>query len=491
MKRLLFFFALLLCFASCRKTDFYEGNDAQLQFSTDTVFFDTVFTSIGSSTERLVIYNPYPDHLVIEELKLAKGEDSPFRLNVDGLSGKGHEGLEIPGNDSIFVFVEVTIDPNRSDAPLVESDSLVFKTNGNWQDVDLVAWGQDAHYYRPDTYIPGLPVFSRLSSYTNPPYFLNDTIEWFDDKPHVIYGYLLVDTSWTLKIHAGTQVHFYKNSGLWVSPGAALKVEGNRDDEVVFQGDRLEESFQERSGQWDRIWINEGGRSVIEHAIIKNGFVGLQCESWPFNEPLTYAQNPVVIRNTVIRNMVGIGILARDHKIEAENLLVYECGTHALAINGGGSYDFIHCTFANYWSGNRSEPSMFVNNYFTDYLGNTQVRNLDHLYFGNSILFGSKEEELKIDEDEAGNFDLVFDHCILRTKQDTSQLATFEEVIFNPSSSGGVNPIFVSTFDDDYSLYDGSAAIDAGKPGLGTLLEDFLGNMRDSNPDIGAFEFIP
>jgi len=491
MKQLLIFALIYVSFSSCRKNSFYEGGDAKLEFSTDTVFFDTVFTSLGSSTERLVIFNPYSENLVIQELRLAKGKDSKFRLNVDGIAGKSHEGIEIPANDSIFVFVEVTIDPNRSDAPLVESDSILLQTNGNLQDVDLVAWGQDAYYYRPTTLIPGLPVFSRLSSYTEPPYFFGDTVEWFNDKPHVIYGYLLVDTTFTLKIHAGTQVHFYNNSGLWVGPGSALSVRGEKDNEVVFQGSRLEDYFQDRPGQWDRIWINEGGRSVIQHAIIKNGFVGLQCEAWPFNEPLVYAENPVVIQNTVIQNMVGIGLLARDHKIEAENLVIYDCGTHSLAVNGGGTYDFIHCTFANYWSGNRSEPMVLVNNYFTNYLGVETTRDLSHLYFGNSIIFGSKEEELKIDEDESGIFDLTFDHCILRTKQDTSDLANYESVIFNPSSSFGVNPVFTSTFDDDYSLYAESAAVDSGKVNINKLNEDILGTMRDAIPDIGAYEYKP
>ncbi len=491
MKRLLYFALLALLFVTCRKINISEDPSIKLSFSSDTVFFDTVFTSLGTATERVVVFNPTKEHINISDIYVAGGDQSAFRINVDGQSGNVHEDILLRPQDSIFIFVEATIDPNRADAPLIHSDSLVFSTNGNIQDVDLVAWGQDAYYYRPTDYIPGLPLFSRLSSYTNPPYYFNDTIEWFPDKPHVIYGYLMVDTSWTLKIHAGTQVHLHQFAGLWISPGSALRVEGEKDNEVVFQGDRLESFYDERPGQWDRIWINEGGTSFIEHAIIKNGFVGLQCEPWPFNEPLIYAQNPIIIRNSEIRNMVGIGLLARDHKVDAQNLLISSCGTYDLAVNGGGEYDFRHCTFANYWSGIRQEPLLFVNNVFANYLGEEQTRDLADLSFTNCIFYGSKDEEIDIEEPKDGDFNVHFDHCIIRTELDTTGTGWFSNCILNPINQSGLNPVFFNTGEDDYTLHSSSAAIDAGVVKAGNITNDLLLEMRDAKPDIGCYEYIP
>ena len=131
-------------FAQCRKDiPISQSPSHKLEFSTDTVFFDTVFTTIGSSTRRMKVFNPHNEALQIEKIAIAGGEASPFRLNVNGDSGKEHENVLILGSDSIYIFAEVTIDPNQQDAPLILEDSLIFITNGNVQTVRLVAWGQE------------------------------------------------------------------------------------------------------------------------------------------------------------------------------------------------------------------------------------------------------------------------------------------------------------------------------------------------------------
>ena len=174
------------------RTKFLTNSDVKLKFSTDTVFFDTVFTTVGSITERLKIYNPYDQPVVMERVWLKYGQGSNFKLNVDGIQGKEVKDIRIEANDSIFAFVEVTVDPNGGNTPLVIEDEILFSTNGSEQSVDLVAWGQDAYFW---------PSFSFQ--------FPGDSVALRTDKPNVFYGYSLVDSLTTLIIPEGAQIHFH------------------------------------------------------------------------------------------------------------------------------------------------------------------------------------------------------------------------------------------------------------------------------------------
>ena len=143
----LFIFGLLsLVFLSslliqCRKDVILTDPSAKLDFSNDTIIFDTVFTTVGSTTKRLKFYNNNKATVNISSIHLAGGSSSPFRLNVDGISGIEHSDIEIDAGDSLFAFVEVTLDPNNGTLPLIIEDSLIFMTNGNEQKVKLVVWG--------------------------------------------------------------------------------------------------------------------------------------------------------------------------------------------------------------------------------------------------------------------------------------------------------------------------------------------------------------
>lgn len=63
--------------------------------------------------------------------------------------------------DSLFVFVQVTVDPTGSTSPLLIKDSVIFETNGNIQDVKLTAIGQDVYLVKPDRFpTSGFPDYS-------------------------------------------------------------------------------------------------------------------------------------------------------------------------------------------------------------------------------------------------------------------------------------------------------------------------------------------
>jgi len=490
----LFSLAIIFFFGSCRTEKLYEGKDAKVNFSSDTVFFDTVFTTIGSSTRRLMIRNPYDQTLEVERVWIAGGSNSVFRMNVDGNATKDASNISIAPKDSAFVFVEVTIDPSNANLPFVINDSIYISVNGNLQKVNLVAWGQNAYYYRPTQSISGLPSFSYLSEYG----LNSNTVTWKNDKPHVIYGYLMVDSLLTLKVEEGVQIHLHKGSGMWVYRGGNIEAEGTTDNPIIFQGDRLENYWEDNPGQWDRIWINGSDKDqTFNHVIFKNGFVGIQYEPFPFAEFPDRPTGKLVLKNTILQNFVGVGVLARNTAMKFENTVISNCGTNNLALLGGGDYEFIHCTFANYWTnGTRKDPLLVMTNYYEDLFGNEVYNKMDKAYFGNSIIYGTQDEEINFDFDEATGYDYLFDHCILRTE------TVFDESFVNNISQpepflivDGVtqNSLFKEPSEFNFDIPEYSLAKDIGSSVIASsLLQDIRENDRnDGTPDIGAYEFKP
>ena len=181
------FLVVVLLAVSCKKDVITDDPAAKLSFSTDTLTFDTVFTQLGSATRRFMIYNRNPESILVSSIKIAGGSASNFRINVNGQPGTSFSNIEIRGNDSMFVFAEVTVDPNSLTNPFVIFESVEFLTNGNAQQVVLSAWGQNAYYYRPNLFIDGLPPISLLSDY-----FPNQSVVNLpSDKPHVIFGFFM------------------------------------------------------------------------------------------------------------------------------------------------------------------------------------------------------------------------------------------------------------------------------------------------------------
>jgi hypothetical protein len=291
-----------------------------------------------------------------------------------------------------------------------------------------------------------------------------------------------------LRVDPGVRVHFYNGSGLWVYKGGSLKVNGTYGEPVTFQGPRLEPEYKEVPGQWDRIWINEGAvDNVIDHAIIKNGFIGIQAETLDAG-----MGNQLILKNTQIRNMTGIGLLSRFYRIKAMNSVFSNCATYAVCLTTGGTYDFRHCTIGNYWSlSTRQTPSLVVADYYKDlYYGTIYTGDLDTAYFGNCIVYGGLEEELLLDDYQgAGIFNYYFENCLLRTKENAGNGAHFLNNVVNQ------DPMFTNYLNGDYTLMAGSAAIDSGSMNVITpsLIYDLKGNSRLVNPppDIGAYDYWP
>ena len=491
-----FIFAIIfLLISSCKKDEFVTG-PVELKFSADTVIFDTVFTTVGSATQVFQVYNNSDSKVKISSIRLAKGENSNFRLNVDGLPGKTFNDVEIGANDSLFIFVEVTVDPNNINKPKIITDSILFITNGFMQDIDLVAWGQDAYYH-------SAPHNSQIA-----PFFFADTvnqmINWPSDKPHVIYGYLMIDSSQTFTISEGTNVYFHPGSGIIVLNTGTLLVNGTQQKNVTFQGDRLGADFDDVPGQWDRIWlsnlnlhtniISPGTKnSSISYAVIKNGTIGLLVDTAFDNNSSTKTLH---LDNTIVKNMSSNGVALRGSNVDAYNCVFANCGAQTTNIIIGGNYNFYHCTFANFWNnGQRQDPSVTLNNYYV--YNNIQLIRQLNVYFGNSIIYGVNDNELGFDSAANGNqFNFRFDHVLLKVKSDfpTSDPSRYISII-KATNSDIFNPRFADVDNNNYKLDSlNSSAVDAGDINI-TLLNsilnfDILGTSRPqrNGPDLGAYE---
>jgi hypothetical protein len=114
---------------------------AKLRFSADSITFDTVFTNLGSVTQRLKVFNDSKNAVRITDIAISEN-NSPFTITVNGQVGTSFQETRLLGEDSLLILVEVFIDPRDEDLPFLVTDQINFETNGNLQDVDLVAYGR-------------------------------------------------------------------------------------------------------------------------------------------------------------------------------------------------------------------------------------------------------------------------------------------------------------------------------------------------------------
>ncbi len=504
----LFLLILIVFWSSCRK-DFEAGPSAgNLQFSVDTLFLDTVFTNIGSSTYSFKVYNRTDNDLTIPTITLERGENSGYRLNVDGIPGKSFENIQVLAKDSIFVFVETTTDisDQTTDTEFLYTDKVLFDTGGNQQDIDLVTLIKDAFFLFPsrdamtgqvETLLLGIDDDDneiRIEGF----FLEDDQLNFTNEKPYVIYGYVAIPGGKTLTIDAGARIHFHANSGIIASNNATLLVNGEvstdpdlLENEVIFEGDRLEPIFSNVPGQWGTIWLTAGSTGhKINHATIKNSTVGILMDSNDGGSDPT-----LTIENTQIYNSSNVGLLARTANIYGENVVINNAGQVSLNCALGGTYSFNHCTFTNYsriGTGSRQLPAVLIDNNFLTQDDQLVIADLLEANFTNCIIYGDQSIELLFSQVEGTQFNYNFKNCLIQFEDtnnnftdnplyDFSNTSLYENILINEE------PAFKSTRDNMFNIGENSSANGkATTPGTGT---DILGTLRDAAaPDIGAYE---
>ena len=515
MKRLLYFislFTIILTWSSCRKDFEFKPSNGTLSFSKDTVYLDTVFTNIGSSTYNLKVYNNSDEDISIPSISLANGETSGYRLNVDGRAGKSFENVEILAKDSMYVFIEITEDIQDHMATNFEflyTDKILFDAENHLQDVDLVTLIKDAVFIYPDRdnttgiietltlTVDGQPVDTEIQGRE----LLPEELTFTNQKPYVVYGYAAVPAGETLTIDAGARVHFHANSGLIVQENASLNVNGalsNDQDllenEVIFEGDRLEPIYSDVPGQWGTIWLFENSQNnTINYATIKNATVGILSDG-----NADAVQDKLTITNSQIYNVSTFGILGRNTSIKAENLVLNNAGQASFGATLGGKYNVTHSTIANYWDSSfRQFPALLINNFVIDADNTAFIADLTEANFNNCIIYGNDNPELIVDEIEDASvvFNFKLTNCLLRF-QDTNGNFTGDNYDFNNTNHfeniiRNQDPDFKSPFENQLIIGENSAANGQGNNTIATQVpEDILGLNRTTSPDLGAYQHV-
>lgn len=461
---ILIFCPILLLFAgSCRKDKFTDDPAARLSISKDTIQFDTIFTSIGSATKNFKIKNTNKNAVKISRIRLGNGVASQFRINLDGQAATEIKDKELAGGDSMYVFVEVTIDPNNINTPFIVTDSIIFETNGNLQDVKLVAFGQNAHFYTQKQYLP-----------------CNTT--WTNDKPYVIYDSIGVAPGCTLTIEKGVKIYSHQHSFIQVD--GTLIVKGTKDEPVIFRGTRMEAIYKNYPGQWFGLRISPGSvNNSINYAVIENCGYGFFTGVNEASDPRLFSAQPaeINIKNTIIRNCAAIGITSQHANINAENLLIYNCGQTLFYNFLGGTNVFKHCTFSN------GNDPIFVRKYPSIVLTNLSLKDEQGTLYPfdanfqlyNSIIWGTEEEEISIEGNyNKDNSDSTFRNNLIRSKK----------MKFGASNLVNTDPKFKAAYKQDYHLLPESPAKDFGMDLSPAITKDLEDNSRNGKPDAGCYE---
>lgn len=484
-----------LFFNACiNEEEFVTDGSIALEFSVDTLTFDTVFTEVGSATRSFKVYNPGNQALKIGRIYLEDGAGSRFRINVDGIPGDEIEETIIYAGDSIYVFAEVTVDPNQpvSVSPFVINENLVFETNDQQQRVVLEAWGQNANYF-PARGADGGVV--RLSCDLG-------ELNFDDPKPYVFYGVVFID-SCIVNFPPGARVYVHGgitrnelfgtyNDGLIITQRrGTIRARGTAENPVIFQGDRLEEAFREQDGQWTGIVFGPGSAgNLLEYTTVKNSIFG------------TYVDSAAVVNmnNVQIYNTSSSGIIAVHSRIRASNILVYNNGGNSAQLVHGGDYDFDYATLASYgvdasalgMSNFICYDDPFTCQRFNIYRLNAQFRN--------SILFGSKNDQLVFSDATAGEeedlFNVRMENCVVGVDElleefDGLYANFFDEICLDCVQATRQDPLFIDPNEDDYHLDSLSVALGIGQPIRAPLpiAIDLDGKIRDpETPDAGCYE---
>lgn len=455
------FLGILSILSACIKTPEFTQN-SQLQFSTDSILFDTIFTrqpQTGSYpisvTKLLSVKNP-SDFWVKADFKVAGGANSPYSINIDGIAGNEISQLEIAPKDSVFVFVQCKLEANNETQPLLVLDSLYAQVGNLRSKLILAAYGWDAHYVR-DTILP------------------NNTV-WNDKtKPYVIIDGAFIAPNSKFTIAEGVQVFASARSGIYVF--GQLEMNGTAEERISIRGDKPVEATKTYPNQWYGMYVAPGGTASIAYADITNAIVGLRTDSQALgNDPC------VVLKNTRIQYCGQACLIGVSGAISAENCLFADAGSYSFLGYFGGSYIFNHCTFTDYsFFTNRNGGHFGLTNTLRDGNGFLIATLPLQIQLQNSIIYGYKREEIAIDRSDRAAFDLNNTTYNLLKTQDELELFKGNQNILNR------DPEFVSIANGDYHLEPTSAAIDQ-IPMLSLPL-DLEGKSRTAPTDMGAYEF--
>lgn len=492
MKIVARFCAIFLIFSglqACVDEKFSVDPALRLEFSCDTLSFDTLFSNVPSRTLSFCVYNRNKNALNISQVRLGRGSESCFRFNLDGRlpsDDKTLQDVEIKANDSLFVFVEMTANTNDTDFPIYYLDSMIFVTNGVPQDVKLAVFGQDA-----------IVLDNRKIA-------TNTTLG--GSRPYLIFNNLYVPEGITLTLDAGARLYFHDKANLVVDGN--LKSKGTPESPVLMRTDRFDRMPDEDQtpydympGQWGGVYLqNPHGEHSLNYTQIRGADIGVVLIG------TSIAQPTLDINACVLHSMTQYGLYAQNAVVRMSNCEISNCGNSCFVQVGGESH-VVHSTIANYYTwGKREEAALVLSNY-------SVAGNLLYLFplkaavIENSIVFGNQSSEINLLRDTIADatFNVLISNSLLKMRKVVSPefVNNFWANSVNPDASGATHAdtVFVnSSIRDiketgyyDFSLDPKSQAIGKANSAVSARFPtDLRGQNRlsDGNPDLGACEFL-
>jgi hypothetical protein len=460
----------------------------RLSFSTDTLSFDTVFTTIGSATRGFMVYNRNSEPLNMESVLLAGGGATGFRINVDGRKGSSFQNIGIQANDSMYVFVEVTVNPNDVDQPLLVRDSVLITVNGIRQQVILEAVVQNVNLWKTGKVIT------------------EDTL-LTAERPYLIYDSLVVAPQ--IKVEIAEGVTFYMHDKANVIVYGTLHAKGGKDAPVIFRGDRLDFilndllPYDRTPGQWGGIFFKPGSfDNILDHAIVRNGTTGITCL------PSTTESSKLKMSNSQVTNMAGNLFSAINCDVEVINSELSNATGNVAALLGG-NYRFIHSTLANYMNVFLRKDTATLGSHtllMSNFQPEKQFAPLK-ARFDNCVIdgylppksFRDIKAEILLDKADGEVFEYSFNHCVLKTSVEEDE--NYNNVRLVPDEPSGYK-LFRMTgsrmnkYMTDFQL-DSAVTVGVGiaDPTISALYPvDRYGVNRLTSPNgptIGAYEFVP
>ena len=452
----------MLLFFSCKKESFITSSNARLSISADSVKFDTVFTSIGSITQSFKIFNDNNQKLLLSKVKLMGGSTSAYKININGLAAIEADNIEIAANDSIYVFVTVTVNPNTANLPFIISDSILVSYNSNDRFVQLQAYGQNAH-------------------------FLNNTVistntTWPNDRPYVILGGIRVDTAFTLNIDPGCRIYLHADAP-FITDGTLI-INGTKGNEVRFASDRLDDPYKDFPAGWPGIYFRDRSKNnIITYAVIKNAYQAIVVQ-----DPSVNTNSKLIMHQCIIDNAYDVGLLSMNSSVQADNTLITNCGKN-INISLGGDYTFTNCTVASFSNSYllHKNPVLIASN-FADQNGITLTGNLNAT-FSNCIFWGDNgtiDDEVMVNKQGNNIFNVTLDHCLYKALNDPANT-----ILTAPIKN--IDPSFDS-IDVNHKYYDFRITKNSLAPGIDQgITTVFLKDLDNNNravglPDLGCYE---
>ena len=451
---------------------FSSSPSLRLEFSSDTISFDTLFTAVGSPTSGVVVRNRNSDALRISNVRLAGGDASGFSVLVDGQYGTSMNDLEIRAKDSIFVYASVELERNGADVPLMVKDSLLFTLeSGVQQHVMLLAYGRDVTFLRGEN-------------------ITADTV--LGGGHYVVYDSLFVAPGATLSLKEGTTLYFHDKAFMKVA--GRLVAEGSAENPIVMRGDRTDRMFSylpydRVPGQWGGVvFTAESNDNSLLHCDIHSANYGIKVER---GDTLAHR---ISIESSKLCNFKGNALELNMSRASVNNSLIANAEGNCVKVVGG-DVSFVHCTIANFYVWEVRDVAVALHNSMGE-----EPAPLRGALFANCVITGSKDDEVMGYLSNLGDtvpdcINYRFENSLINTVAEGD--TCFVNVVFDvkdsvPFAKEHFRLIDHEVFDYDFHLAAESAARGRASDAYITSLPyDLDGNPRTAGAvDAGCYQFV-